>query len=129
VRRLIVVLSALLLLTASCGDDDGAGTPVTTEPAPERDATQQTIAEEAAAGLPTPACDAAFARAAATDPAGSVDDLDAAARDCISLDDWIAADASHPAALDGADPVTAVGDACQADDDLAGTPLCEEVLG
>jgi hypothetical protein len=118
----------VLLVSAGCGDDDDSSPPVTTEPAPERDATQQTIEEEAAGALPTPDCDAAFARAAGG-AAGSVDDLGPAARDCISLDDWIAADAAHPAALDGADPATAVRDACEADDDLADAPLCEEVLG
>lgn len=129
VRSALGVLATASLLVAACGDDDGdAGAVPTTEAAPQDDPTQQTVEDEAAGGLPTPACDSAFAAAAADRP-GEIAALEAAVEACISLDDWIAADTGNPDALGGEDPVVFAENVCDAGGTVAEAPLCQELQG
>jgi len=75
-------------------------------------------------------CDADWAAAAAIDDlSDTVQELDPAVRSCATLAAWGAASDAYPAALDGVDPWTFLGNRC--DDsaaDLASTPLCRELL-
>jgi hypothetical protein len=129
VRSVLGVLAvATLLLVAACGDDDETGAVPTTEVDPQDDPIQQPVEDEAAGGLPTPACDTAFAEAAADGP-GEVAALEAAAEACISLDDWIAADAANPDALAGEDPTVFAENVCDAGGSVGEAPLCQELQG
>lgn len=127
-RSLLGLLAAASFLVAACGDDDDTTAVPTTEVDPRDDPIQQPVEDEAAGGLPTPACDSAFAEAASDGP-GEVAALEAAAEACISLDDWIAADAANPAALSGEDPAVFAENVCDAGGDVAEAPLCQELQG
>jgi hypothetical protein len=128
-RSVLGVVAAASLLVAACGDDDGDARAVpTTEVDPQEDPIQQPVEDEAAGGLPTPACDSAFAEAAVDAP-GEVAALEAAAEACISLDDWIAADAANPDALGGEDPTVFAENVCDAGGEVAEASLCQELQG
>ena len=75
------------------------------------------------------ACTEAFADAAAVDDAeDTVEDLDPAVRACTSLDEWGAASAANPAALDGVDPIEFLGNRCDLGDGLSARELCGALL-
>lgn len=79
---------------------------------------------------PSSSCVAAFEAAAAVDEmSDTVQDFDPAVVACLTLAAWGAANDAVPAALDGVDPWTFLGNRC--DDpaaDLTETPLCQELL-
>jgi hypothetical protein len=72
------------------------------------------------------ACDTAFAEAAAIDEMqDTVEDLDPAVRTCATGDEWSAAAASHPGAIDeGIDPIEFLTNRCLYAEGLADTTLC-----
>lgn len=75
------------------------------------------------------ACEQDFAAAAAIDDThDSVEDLDPAILKCVSLDEWGAANAANPAALDGVDPFEYLGNRCDFGDGLSSTRLCKALL-
>lgn len=75
------------------------------------------------------ACELAFADAAAVgDMEDTVEDLDPAVRACTSLEEWGAANAANPAALDGVDPFEFLGNRCDVGDGLSATNLCGALL-
>jgi hypothetical protein len=130
-RRLTALFAALLaaaLVLGACGNDDDAAPSPTTEVDLREDPTQQPVEEEAAGGLPTPACDQAFAEVAAEAP-GDLAAMEQAVDDCLSLDDWIAAGAANPAALDGEDPIVVAENVCDGGGQVAEAPLCQELAG
>ena len=74
------------------------------------------------------ACAAVFRQAAEIDPAqDTVSDLDDAVRVCRNEDEWRAASAAFPKALDGAGPGVFLRNRCAYAPDLADTPLCKSV--
>jgi hypothetical protein len=82
---------------------------------------------EAGASSSETACEAAFRAAAAVDPmADTNEDLNAAIQACTSLEEWVAASAQHPDALDGVDPESYLATRC-ARAELAGATLCQSL--
>lgn len=83
------------------------------------------MASPVGGGGETP-CEAAFKAAAAIDDMhDSVEDLDPAVRACTTMNEWLAASAKYPKAInDGVDPRIYVGNRCLYGTGLAGTPLC-----
>jgi hypothetical protein len=76
------------------------------------------------------ACEQAFAVAAEVDDMqDTVADIYPALSACETLDEFEAADETHPSALDGADPETYARNACASASDAAvkQAPLCAEV--
>ena len=86
--------------------------------------------DEQAATTPPSACLLAFEQAAAVDVARStVSDLYPAALACETVEEWAAASATHPGALDGADPATFARNMClSAPPDVRAGQLCEPII-
>ena len=75
------------------------------------------------------ACELSFADAAAvSDTQDTVEDLDPAVRACTSLEEWGAASAAYPGALDGANPFEFLGNRCDVGEGLSATNLCGLLL-
>ncbi len=75
------------------------------------------------------ACEAEFRRSAARDHTlGRGRGLEQAIRVCESLEEWTAASAAHPGALDGIDPETFLRHSCRNGIFLNAEPLCASVL-
>lgn len=74
-------------------------------------------------------CAAAFEEAAAvSDLQDTHADLFPAYSACTTLDEWKAADAAYPDAIDGADPVSYARNVCGGNSaQLSGTPICRAV--
>jgi hypothetical protein len=74
----------------------------------------------------SPACRGAWAAAAGTARADrTAADLDAAARECRSPEEWRRAARAFPTALGETDPLAHLRSRCRASDALRGVPLCE----
>ena len=72
-------------------------------------------------------CEQEFRKAAAIDDMNdTVTDLDRAVRFCTTLDEWVAANIKHPAALDGASPLVYLQNRCRYGPTQA--QVCKEVL-
>ena len=74
-------------------------------------------------------CMEAFAAAAAVSPYQDThEDLFPAYSACTGIDEWKAADTSHPAAIDGVDPVQYAMSVCAGNQsELGETPICKAV--
>lgn len=71
------------------------------------------------------ACEEAFAEAAAVDEMqDSNEDLFPAVRACANVEEWTAASAQHPDALDGADPEFYLTNLCANYPEISSEPLC-----
>lgn len=78
----------------------------------------------------TSACDQAFAAAAQVDEMqDTIDDMLPAVRACDSVEEWKAASAAYPDALDGADAETVLANMCASRDEINDAPLCESRRG
>lgn len=120
---LLPLLLPLALVLTGCGGDSATTETSTTTTAPEEESSTT-----AGDGLPTDACDAAFEQAAQPgEMEDTVENLYPAARACESIADWTAASEQHPDALDGADPEGFAINVCAYGEDVADSPLCQEV--
>lgn len=107
----VIAFAALLALTvASCSGDDTSS-----------DTSSQATES---------ACEQAFSQAASvSDMQDTIGDLYPAIRACKTVNEWTAASNVHPDALDGADPVVFLTNACMyaTASDIADTGLCESL--
>lgn len=137
---------ALMFGAAGCvaSDANSNGTPAAVTPASVSSppSTTQPPAESAAnttgtpsgsdaavdSLLPTPDCEARFKDAAAVDDLqDTVSDFYPALQQCEGLDDWVAASAAVPDALDGVDPIVFAYNACTSGGPTEST-TCVEAL-
>lgn len=134
--RLVAALTAFLLVACGEGETVSAPSPpppVTEEPASEpreeptvEPSEEPTVEPTEEPALPTGACDAAFAEAAAVDQMqDTVADLYPAAHACTSVEDWVAASEGNPGAID-VDPEVFLGNMCLSPE-IADADLCAEV--
>lgn len=73
-------------------------------------------------------CEQAFAEAAEVGEMEDVlADLYPAARNCLSVDEWVDASEKYPDALDGADPVIFLRNLCTDPDLIGANDLCSQV--
>lgn len=126
--RLMAVLAVFLSVACGGGETVSAPSPSTTmteEPAPEP-SEEPTVEPTQEPALPTGACDAAFAEAAAVDEMqDTVEDLYPAAHACTSVEDWAAASERNPGAID-VDPEVFLGNMCLSPE-VADAHLCTDV--
>lgn len=86
--------------------------------------------DEASERTTESACDQAFAEAASvSEMQDTVEDLYPAIRVCTTIGEWTAASDAHPDALDGADPVVFLTNAClyASVSDVKQTELCRSL--
>lgn len=139
-----LVAGSLVLLVAACTSASVEPQPTTTaRQTPRAEASHTPEASHAPRPSPTlrptptpgppisAACQGAFAAAAAIPPfEDSVEDLDPAVRDCVTLEEWGAGADANPGAIErGVDPYEYLGNRC--DDSGAGllsTVLCQELV-
>ena len=128
--RPTVLLASATLILAACASPAGEGS--STSALTQSNAPPSAVASVSSAGgtAATPDCDVAFSEAAAIDDMhDAVEDLDRAVVDCVSLDDWAAASAANPGAIEaGVDPFEFLGNRCDSGQGLATTSLCHELL-
>lgn len=118
-----------LSVTSACGGDSSPDvrSNSTSPPSPSPTVTEAR-AVQPVVNSASP-CMEAFAAAAAVSPyLDTHEDLFPAYAACTSIDDWQAADALHPAAIDGADPVQYAMTVCAGNqEELGETPICKAV--
>lgn len=122
-RRLVLILSVLVLAAAGCGDGSA--------PEPADEPPSPTEANEAAAPY-SPECGQAFEDAAAVDEMQDTnEDLYPAVTACASVEAFAAAAAEHPDALDGTNAETWLTNTCEFAEDPAvkESDICAEISG
>jgi hypothetical protein len=107
-RRSTVAISILALVTTGCGGVEDSTPSEETAPLESQSGEGSNDAQAS-----SDACGTAVEAAAAVDAMeDAVDDLDPAIAACADLEEFEAATADHPDALDGADATTFVSNRC-----------------
>lgn len=120
-----VALSFALAVTGCSSGGSGSDTTTTSNSNTTASSSSDTSAASAES-----ACNQAFSQAASiSDMQDTVEDLYPAIRACKTVDEWSAASAAHPDALDGADPIVFLTNACRYADvsDIEQTVLCQSL--
>ena len=129
IRLGVFVALVALSLASACGGDstpdvrsNSTNSPSPLTPVTEARAVQPVVTSDSP-------CMEAFAAAAAVSPYQDThEDLFPAYAACTNTDDWKAADALHPAAIDGVDPVQYAMTVCAGNqEELGDTPICKAV--